>query len=217
MQTQPHACCLHPYGMCMVICPHCCSVFAEPKSSPDNAHVAANCAARDKRKRQCGGDNDDSPPGEQTQPALAPRMTNREKHGSQFLRDTMQQMVSLNETSEHAAAQRAQEREQQQYERMVYKGKMQQYALLCQQQAQRNSAITAQNGQLLEIWKVTKGDPPKLQGLDTSTVPLPTPPKDPAVRRAEAAAARKAEVEAEAALKAAAEKAEADRLAAATK
>ena len=130
----------------------------------------------------------------QAQPDLMPRMTSRERHGNQILRDSMKEMATMSQASEHAADRRFEATQQMQYECMLFKQKQMMYAMQCTQQAQRNASINTHNAQLLEIWHKIGGTAPNLLLLDVEPVAAPPPPVNPATRRAvEQAALKEAE------------------------
>lgn len=84
-----------------------------------------------------------------------------------------------------------------QVESMMFRQKQQMYFMQCKQQTKRNASVTAHNSQLLEVWHKAGGPAPNLLLLDLDTVPVPSPPENPATRRAvEQAAAKEAQAEA---------------------
>lgn len=179
----------------------------------DDYNFPSESAARNKRARMASMQQIDAidtlPPSDskQAQPDLVPRMTSRERHGHQILRNHMQQMAAISEASERATNVRFEASLTFQYDCLIYKHKQMLYRVRCQEQIQKNSDITTDNIHKLAIWEKTGGFPPELREPEYQPVPMPTPPQDPATKRAGAHAAawaaQIAQVTAEAAAQAA--------------
>lgn len=185
-------------------------MLAEEISLTDDYNFPSESAAKNKRVRMASKQQIDAidslPPNDskQAQPDLVPRMTSKERHGQQILRDHVQQLAAISEASELATDVRLEASLAFQYDSLIYKHKRVLYSVRCQEQIQRNRDITTCNTHKLAIWEKTGGSPPQLREPEYQPVPMPTPPQDPATKRTAAqAAARAAQVAAEAAAQAA--------------
>lgn len=170
-------------------------MLAEEISLTDDYNFPSKSAAKNKRVRMASKQNIDAidslPPSDskQAQPDLVPRMTSKERHGHQILRDNMQEMAAISEASERATDVRFEASQAFQYDSLIYKQKQ---VLYSQEQIQKNRDITTYNTQKVAIWEKTVGPPPELREPDYQPVPMPTPPQDPATKRANAQAAAQA-------------------------
>ena len=163
-------------------------------------NVAANRVACNKRKKT-EGDTDfmAATARPNAQPDLCPRLTAKERHGNQTLQQHMSSMESMHDKSEQAEEKRYAEGQQAAYEALIYQQQMREYQIASQVRMQQINHIQTQNGYIMRHWERTAaaGTPvPEQKSIDLPPVPVPKPPRDPSIRRAEAAAARKAEAEA---------------------
>ena len=191
-----------------------CACFAGGSKSPVHENVAANRIARNKRKKTEGDiDFMTATARPNAQPDLCPRLTAKERHGNQTLQQHMSLMHSMHEKSEQAEEKRYAEGQQAAYEALIYQQQMRQFQIASQARMQQINHIQNQNDCIMRHWERTAladTPMPELKSIDLPQVPVPKPPKDPSIKRAEAAAALKAEAEAAATEAAAAAKAKAE-------
>lgn len=189
--------------------------------SPVHENVAANRIARNKRKKtELDTDFMTATARPNAQPDLCPRLTAKERHGNQTLQQHMSLMHSMHEKSEQAEEKRYAEGQQAAYEALIYQQQMREFQIASQARMQQINHIQNQNDCIMRHWERTAladTSMPELKSIDLPQVPVPKPPKDPSIKRAEAAAALKAEAEAAATEAAAAATAKAEAAAAKAK